>query len=184
MTNEDKATGRHAPEAIELDAATKSRIRAEEVERAKVRAELAGTKTPDLKAPAEAPKSFKIQKSDPKSNQQALRGLISLVIIGGIWWWFAQPHGISTTSGQITYTITSSCPVDVTYTVSGMDTQQESKVPSGWTKTVPQSSLLNQLIAQLQCQGGTVTATISKAGETPKSSSSSGDYTIAQVSYP
>ena len=44
MTNEDKPIGRHSPRAVELDGATKARIRAEEVERAKVRAELEGQK--------------------------------------------------------------------------------------------------------------------------------------------
>jgi len=51
MTNNEKQ-----PETVELDAATKARIRAEEVERAKVRAELAGT-TPLPIPPAPVQKS-------------------------------------------------------------------------------------------------------------------------------
>lgn len=184
----DKPTGRHVEKPAELDEATKERIRQEEAFRAQLRAEQA--------APAPEPpkpmRSFRLEapaKAAPgaakSTSNSGLGGVISLIIFGGlIYYFFFMPHGISTTSGQVTYSVTSSCPVDVTYTVSGVDTQQESGVRSGWTKTVDQSSLVNQLLAQLECEGGSVTATISKAGASPKSSSSNGDYTIASVSYP
>lgn len=161
-----------------LSDAEKARIREEEIERAKIRAEIAS------ESASKPMRSGKLEKGDPKQNQQALSGLLTLFFIGGAWWWLSQPHAVATTNVRVTYSITSSCPVDVTYTVSGLDTQQESKVPSGWTKTVQQSSLTNQLIAQLQCEGGTVTATVSAPGQAPKSVISSGDYTIASVAYP
>ena len=181
----EKPTGRHAEKPSELDAATKERIRQEEEFRAQVRADQAAP------APATPMRSFRLE-SPTKSAQTSptpaaasgVGGLLSLMFFGGLaYYFFFMPHGINTTNGQVTYNVSSSCPVDVTYTVNGIDTQQESAVTSGWTKTVDQSSLLNQLTAQLQCKGGTVTATISGSGPA-KSSTSSGDYTIASVSYP
>jgi hypothetical protein len=170
------------PSADTLDEATKARIRAEEQYRAQMRAE-----AEPVNPPPPAPKqmrSFRLESGSPGQGARAARGLLILAVAGGVYWWLAQPHGVATIGGSVVYSVTSSCPVDVTYTTGGTDIQQESKVPSGWTKTVDQSSLTNQLSAQLSCAGGTVTASIARSGETPKTATSSGDYTIASLSYP
>jgi hypothetical protein len=86
--------------------------------------------------------------------------------------------------GQITYLVESSCPTDVTYTADGDGIQQESDVPDGWTADTSQSDLINTISAQLKCEGGDVTVNISLDGSLVKTATSSGDYSIASVSYP
>lgn len=186
MSDSEKSFGRHSqrPEEVSptpapegLSETDKARIRAEEEYRAQVRSEQAAASAPPPM------RSFKLEKGDPKQAQGLVSGLLTLLALGGVWWWLARPAGIGTTGGTVTYVVSSSCPVDVTYTVNGMDTQQEQGVPDGWAKTVPASSLTNTLIAQLSCNG-TVGVGIAGQRGPDKTATSSGEFAIATVSYP
>ena len=86
-------------------------------------------------------------------------------------------------SGTFRYEVRSSCPVDVTYTSDGMNTEQVSKVQDGWLATATDPTVA-QVIAQLSCTGGAVTANIYQNGNLVKTATSSGDYTIAHAVYP
>lgn len=132
MTNSDKPTGRHAPEAVELDAATKARIRAEEVERAKVRAELAGeaAEKPELTKvapPLKPAQNFKLSGVGPANPQvdpasmKMTRGawLAVAVIIGTIVYVVSLPGLVPTRAPA---TVTAPTPAPTPATVAPPDT--------------------------------------------------------------
>jgi len=83
--------------------------------------------------------------------------------------------------GLVTYTVTSSCHTNVTYTSDGGSTQQESDVPSGWSQTVAPGDFAI-ISAQLSCEGGSVSVSITHDGNVLKDATSQGDYVIASAS--
>jgi len=81
----------------------------------------------------------------------------------------------------VTYTVTSSCHTNVTYTSDGGSTQQESDVASGWSRTVTPGNFAI-ISAQLSCEGGRVSVSITQDGNVLKDATSQGDYVIASAS--
>lgn len=162
------------------------RIHAEEEDQQQVWDRLSGTLPPPADTPPPPPTRLRLD-DDATSHRRQLAGLliIPLVLLG---FWacdsFVSPGMFTTAGGErLTYSVSSTCPVDVTYTV-GREVQEESGVQSGWTRTVQSSDFANVLTGQLQCDDGTVTVTISGGRWGTKSEISNRTKTSAKVTYP
>lgn len=161
-----------------LTDADKARIRAEEEYRAQVRSEAQSSPLPP-----------KPSKPTPTIKQQLQQGLILLLVIVfagvGFTWYFMSSGSrgltgvVNAASGTYRYEVTSTCPVDLTYS-EGSGTTQKLDTPTPWSLNV-QGVTTPQVIAQLKCEGGTVTAKILNGSAEVKSVTSSGDYAIAHA---
>ncbi|ULH17886.1 hypothetical protein MF271_23205 (plasmid) [Deinococcus sp. KNUC1210] len=82
---------------------------------------------------------------------------------------------------ELTYSVTSSCPVDVTYSITGTRSEQVYNAPSGWTKHLNGLQQAPALGATLKCKNGRVTATVTPRKGIVHSFIATGDYAVALV---
>lgn len=170
--------GRDSQRKPELSEADKARIRAEEEYRAQVRA----------KPVAPAPTRPVLKPQPPVKQQLKSAGILVLAMVLVpvlLYFYFANTGSSGLTgianaaSGLYRYEVTASCPVDLTYSSSG-GTEQIQDVSTPWSKDVSGVSV-PQVIAQLKCDGGDVTAKILNGSTVVKEGSSSGSYAIVHV---
>lgn len=113
-----------------------------------------------------------------------LAGVIFLTI-GGAWVYFSRTgsQGLNTAlnavSGEYRYEVNASCPVSLTYSTSS-GTEQISNASRSWSRSVS-GVTVPQVIAQLNCEGGTVTARILNGSRVVKEATSQGSYAIAHA---
>ena len=84
---------------------------------------------------------------------------------------------------SVTYEVSgTACSASVTYSTSLTSTQQEASVPMGWTHslTIAAGNFV-QLMAQNNCDSGSVTATIKAGGRVVDSATSTGGFAIAHA---
>lgn len=174
MSDSEKQGGPHgdALPGESLSEADRARIRAEEAYRQEVRAQLSGT-------PPAA--------DNTTANRRPLTSLLILIPVVLLGFFACDslllPGVLNVGGGQhLTYAVSSTCPVDVTYTV-GRVTQQERAVTDGWTRTVQSTDLPHVLIGRLQCDG-TVKVTISGGRTGTRSTLSTGAHPSVRVTYP
>lgn len=173
-----------------LTDADRARIRAEEEYRAQVRREVGGQ---DAGTPGPAPRPAQPptgpRKPPPTMKEQLQSGgilaAVMLLTILGAWTYFSRTGSPGLTgvanavSGEYRYEVTASCPVDLTYTTAS-GTEQVSRASSSWSQAVSGVGV-PQVMAQLTCAGGSVTARILNGGRVYKEATSRGNYAIAHA---
>lgn len=160
-----------------LTEADKARIRAEEEFRQQLRAEAPQGKAP----PPPAPKPALSTKQ--QLQQGGILALVILLVPVLMYFYFSRTgsSGLAgaTLGGTYRYEVDASCPIDVTYGTSN-GTEQRLQVSAPWSESATGVGI-PQVIAQLKCDSGSVTARILKGDKVYKEATSSGAYAIAHA---